>query len=244
MILHGCVDRSYVSHSMTICSRVWTSALLHGQLMGRWGRNLCLYSPMRAWPVVMRVKQVQSELVKPIEGSHEPPLAYVGLITFWFSSSKSRKSCPLLGFDMKESCYSERMLSHSFFLLNRCNSLLRKMGAHLLALTWSFTSLCLGHLALLGQNQNWILFLPSFLKKESIAAVTRMNMFWRGLVLDSKTFFAVAMESVITMMLWTCHKLHSAISPSILHQFSRSQWLRKALEKTFRSVPVMSRGDQ
>ena len=41
-----------------------------------------------------------------------------------------------------------------------------------------------------------------------------------------------------------CHKLHSAISPSILHQFSRSQWLRKALEKTFRSVPVTSRGDQ
>ena len=41
-----------------------------------------------------------------------------------------------------------------------------------------------------------------------------------------------------------CHKLHLAISPSILHQFSRSQWLRKALEKTFRSVPVTSRGDQ
>ena len=31
-----------------------------------------------------------------------------------------------------------------------------------------------------------------------------------------------------------CHKLHSAISPSILHRFSQSQWLRKALEKTFR----------
>jgi len=30
-----------------------------------------------------------------------------------------------------------------------------------------------------------------------------------------------------------CHKLHSAISPSNLHRFSRSQWLRKALEKTF-----------
>ena len=41
-----------------------------------------------------------------------------------------------------------------------------------------------------------------------------------------------------------CHKLHSAISPPILHRFSRSQWLRKALEKTFRSVPVTSRGDQ
>jgi len=41
-----------------------------------------------------------------------------------------------------------------------------------------------------------------------------------------------------------CHKLHSAISPPILHRFSRSQWLWKALEKTFRSVPVTSRGDQ
>ena len=110
--------------------------------------------PMGAWPVVMRVKRVQSKLVKPIEGSHEPPLAYVSLITFWFSSSKSRKSCPLLGFDIKESCHSERMLSHSFFLLNKCDSLLGKMGAHLSAFTWSFTSLCLGHLALLGQNQN------------------------------------------------------------------------------------------
>ena len=42
----------------------------------------------------------------------------------------------------------------------------------------------------------------------------------------------------------SCHKLHSAISPSILHWFSRSQWLRKALEKTFRSIPVTSRGNQ
>ena len=41
-----------------------------------------------------------------------------------------------------------------------------------------------------------------------------------------------------------CHKLHLAISPSILHRFSRSQWLWKALEKTFRLVLVTSRGDQ
>ena len=32
---------------------------------------------------------------------------------------------------------------------------------------------------------------------------------------------------------YLCHKLHSAISPSILRQFSQSQWLQKALEKTF-----------
>ena len=48
----------------------------------------------------------------------------------------------------------------------------------------------------------------------------------------------------ISVLFPECHKLHSAISPSILHRFSRSQWLRKALEKTFQSVPVTSRGDQ
>ena len=38
-----------------------------------------------------------------------------------------------------------------FILLNRYDSLLGKMGVHELALTWSSTSLCLGHSALLGQ---------------------------------------------------------------------------------------------
>ena len=41
-----------------------------------------------------------------------------------------------------------------------------------------------------------------------------------------------------------CHKLHLAISPPILHQFSQSQWIWKALEKTFRLIPVMPRNDQ
>ena len=49
---------------------------------------------------------------------------------------------------------------------------------------------------------------------------------------------------ILLLLPHSCHKLHSAISPSILHQFSRSQWLRKALKKTFRSVPVTSRGNQ
>jgi len=49
---------------------------------------------------------------------------------------------------------------------------------------------------------------------------------------------------LVVIFSFRCHKLHLAISPSILHRFSWSQWLRKALEKTFRSVPVTSRGDQ
>jgi len=41
-----------------------------------------------------------------------------------------------------------------------------------------------------------------------------------------------------------CHKLYSVISPSILHRFSWSQWLWKALEKTFQYILVTSRGNQ
>jgi len=41
-----------------------------------------------------------------------------------------------------------------------------------------------------------------------------------------------------------CHKLHSVISPPFLRRFPRSQSQLKALKKTFRSMPVTSRGDQ
>jgi len=47
-----------------------------------------------------------------------------------------------------------------------------------------------------------------------------------------------------SLYLARCHKLHLAISPLILHQFSWSQWLRKALKKTFRLILVTSRGNQ
>ena len=41
-----------------------------------------------------------------------------------------------------------------------------------------------------------------------------------------------------------CHKLHLVISPPILRRFPRSQSQLKALKKTFRSIPVMSQGNQ
>ena len=71
------------------------------------------------------------------------------------------------------------------------------------ALICSSTSLCLGYSALLGQYQKCILFLLSFLKKNLIAEVSEMTMFWRGLTLDSKIFLPAAIESVMTIMLWT-----------------------------------------
>ena len=48
MMLHGRVEGSCLSHSMMMCSQVCTSALPQGQLVGSWGKNLCLYSPMGA----------------------------------------------------------------------------------------------------------------------------------------------------------------------------------------------------
>ena len=56
------------------------------------------------------------------------------------------------------------------------------------------------------------------------------------------------MECLMCMLLdkaeCMCHKLHSVISPSNLRRFPRSQSQLKALKKTFRSMPVTSRGDQ
>ena len=75
-------------------------------------------------------------------------------------------------------------------------------------------SWCLGHLALLGQNQNWILFRPSLLKKELTTEVTGINMFYRGLILDSKIFLAAIMESVMRIMSWTFSFSMASIRPS------------------------------
>jgi len=135
MMLHRCVEGLYRSYSLMMYSWVWISVLPHEQLVERWGKNLCLYSLIGVWPVVMWVKQAHNELVNPIEGSHKPPLLYVGFMTFWFLFLKLKKHWPFLGLIIKESYHSWRILSHSFFWLNRCDSLLGKTGVQLSALT-------------------------------------------------------------------------------------------------------------
>ena len=166
--------RSHLRH-LLYYTAAWLGTSLSMPLTGRKGKNLCLYSPMGAWPVVMWVNHVHSEFVKPMKGSQEPPFAYVGLITCWSSFSKSRK--------------------------------------HWLAFTWSSTSWCLGHLALLGQCKKWILLLPSFPKKFFIAEEIGIKIFWRGLTLDSRIFFAVTMESVMTLMSWMLSFSMAGINP-------------------------------
>ena len=52
--------------------------------------------------------------------------------------------------------------------------------------------------------------------------MTGMNMFWRGSVLDSKTFFAAAIELVMTMMLWTFSSSMVGIRPKHIAMSSAS----------------------
>jgi len=61
-------------------------------------KNLCLYSPIGTWSVVVYVKQAHRELVNPMIGSYKPPLAYIGLITHWSSSLNIRKYGPSWGY--------------------------------------------------------------------------------------------------------------------------------------------------
>ena len=121
---------------------------------------------------------------------------------FCFSSLKSKNSWPLFLFVGNVSCYSLSMLLHSFFLLAKTEFLLGSIGLFMAALTWLSTSLCFGHSALFGQNQNWILFLLSLQKKFLILVTSGMMRFCNGLAFDSVIYFVALIESVITVMLW------------------------------------------
>ena len=79
------------------------------------GKKHWQYLPMGAWPVVMQVKRAHRVLVKPMMGSQEPPLVYVGMMTCCFSSSKSRNNWPFFWLVANVVCYSLRMSSTSFF---------------------------------------------------------------------------------------------------------------------------------
>jgi len=106
MIFQGRVKGSYRLHSITMCLRVWMSASPHEYSVESWEKNLCLYSPIGVCPVVMHVKRAHRELVNPIKGSYELPLAYIGLMTFCSSSSKLRKYWPFFILSANDVCYS------------------------------------------------------------------------------------------------------------------------------------------
>ena len=69
------------------------------------------------------------------------------------------------------------MSSHSFFLLNKKEFLLGRVGVPMAAFIWSLMSLCLGHSALLGQYQNCMVFLLLLLRNDLTLVASGMMMF-------------------------------------------------------------------
>ena len=90
----------------------------------------------------MQVNLVHTEFVIPMIGSHDPPLAYMGLITFSPLSLKLKNDCPLFLLVWNDVCQCLRRLSHSFFLLNRYKFLLGRVGRSLASLTSLSTTAC------------------------------------------------------------------------------------------------------
>jgi len=133
------------------------SACLHRQLNREFEKNLCLYSPMETCPVVIWMNFIYKELELFINGSHEPPLAYIGFRTFLLLSSRSRKSWSLLQLFGKVFCHFFKMSLYSFFLLNKKKFLLDSIEKLFASFTWVLIILCLDYLALLEQYQKYII---------------------------------------------------------------------------------------
>ena len=91
------------------------------------------------------------------------------------------------------------MSSHSFFLLNKKEFLLGRIGGGQDALTSSSMMACFGHLDLLGQYQKWMELRGSLLRKASIFDAVGIIMCWWGWMPELKIFSAAMRESIITV---------------------------------------------
>ena len=153
-------------------------------------------------PVVMWVNLVHKELKLSINGSYKLSLAYIGFRTFSLSSLESKKSWPLFWLLEKASCHFFKILSYSFFLLNKKEFLLGRIKRLLVSPTWVSTTLCLGHSTLLEQYQKWMWLQLSLTRNSLTQNIMEIIEVWRGLTCNSNIFFAAINESIY-------HKLHS-----------------------------------
>ena len=161
----------------------------------------------------MRVNLAQMEFDIPIYGSHEPPLAYVGLMTLSLSSSKSRNSCPFFLLSLKDFCHSSRVRSHSFFLLSKNEFLSERVGGGWDDLASLSTRMCLGHSSLLGQYQKCIELRLSLLRNSLIFSAMGMMDFCRCWLPDEMIFFPASRESVMTRTCCTSESSRVHVRP-------------------------------
>ena len=182
-------DVLYLLHCMKICSLVSMSTSPQGHWTGVLGKNLYRYSPIGACPSIIRVNLAHTELKIPICVSHNPPLAYVGLMTFSLSSLNSRNNCPFFLLSLNDFCHDARERSHSIFLLNKNEFFSGRVGGIWDDLASLLTRVCLGHSSLLGQCQKCIALHLSLLRKICIFLAMGMMDFWRYWLLEEMNFF-------------------------------------------------------
>ena len=134
---------------------------------------------MGACPSIMRVNLAHTEFEIPICESHNPPLVYIGLMTFSLSSSNLRNSCPFFLLSLNDFCHDLSIRLHSFFLLSRNEFFSGRMGGIWYDLAFLLTRACQGHSSLLEQCQKCIELQPSLLRKFCIFSTMGMMNFWR-----------------------------------------------------------------
>ena len=69
-----------------------------------------------------------TEFEIPMCGSHDPPLAYVSLMTLSLSSSNSRNNCSFFLLSLNDFYHDLSKRSHSFFLLSKNEFFSGRMG--------------------------------------------------------------------------------------------------------------------
>ena len=97
-----------------------------------------------------------TEFEIPMCDSHDPPLAYVGLMTLSLSSSNSRNNCSFFLLSLNDFCHDSSKRLHSFLLLSKNEFFSGRVGRVWEDLASSLTRMCLGHSSLLGQYQKYI----------------------------------------------------------------------------------------
>ena len=134
---------------------------------------------MDACSSIIRVNLAHTELEIPICVSHDPPLAYVGLMTLSLSSLNSRNNCPFFLLSLNDFCHDSREQLHSNFLLSKNEFFLERMGGMWDDLASLSTRVCLDHSILLGQCQKCIALQLSLLRKLCIFSAMGMMDFCR-----------------------------------------------------------------
>ena len=163
-------------------------------------------------------------------------------ITVWFTALGYTASLVLRVDGSRGSYHNEyhmRTVIHSMTMAWSLNTMEPDSPINMWSLTILNFSFSLIVISMLRSLQDWEL--------SSIWASTStrvlMEQLWRSVVECRMKLRLIWIVGLLVQQK-LCHKLHSAISPSILQLFSWSQQLWKALKKTFQSMPVTSWGDQ